>query len=281
MPSSPQSRSPRILSSVTAAGRRRRSTRAWCRVDGELRRPELRHPLGDERGRGARRSPRRLPPAATRPLPAVLRSRLGHGGRDRPPAWSGPHRRGLPRPRSGRARLHACPCDRIRRPDRRARAYEPHVLARRRHVEGRLQDRVGPAQAPRNHRRRPAPKRSSWRRSPFGSCREPGYAPKRACAAPASKRSAHSPRSATSELHTLVLGSLGPLLAEPRARHRPARPRARSRARIGLGGGHVRARPDDRERLHDEVRRLLPACRRAPPQLWPLRTDGDGQDSLR
>ena len=139
-----------------AARRRGRPARPRRRLDRELRRAAVRDPIGHERRRGAPALPAGgVPPAATRPLPPVLARRLGHDRGDRPPDRAHRDRRGLPRPRPGRARLRARTRGRVGDPDLRARDDEPHLLARGLDVEGRLQDRVRPPEARRHHRRPP------------------------------------------------------------------------------------------------------------------------------
>ena len=155
------------------------------------------------------------------------------------------------------ARLHAGARGRVGDPDRGPRDDEPHVLARRRHVEGRVQDRVRPAQARRHHgrpardrgalpraaRRSPAPRRRPARRGAAARRRR-------------RRRSARSPRSADAELRTLLPGSLGPLLRD-RAQGIDPRDLDLELEPVSVSAEDTFARDlTDRERLHDEVRRL-------------------------
>ena len=138
-----------------AARRRRRPAGPRRRLDGELRRAAVRHPLGDELRRGAAPLPRgRLRPAAAQRSTASTRRR------------SGPRSARSCRASSARASTRATSTStgvasdfsRARAvagggADVGARGDEPLVLARRRAVEGRRQGRVRPAQARRHHRR--------------------------------------------------------------------------------------------------------------------------------
>ena len=137
-----------------AAGRRRRSARPRRRRDGELRGAGLRDPLGDELRRGVPALPGgRLRPTAPLALPDVLAGRLGGGARGRPHGRADRDRRGLPRRRRGRARLPAGAADRGGGAVGGARRDEPDVLAGRRVLQGRRQDRERPPQARRPNRR--------------------------------------------------------------------------------------------------------------------------------
>ena len=243
-----------------AARRRRRPARPRRRVDRELRGADVRDPLCDERRRGA--SP--LPAArssSARGTRSTASTRASSGTR------SARSSRASSAPGSTRATSTSAPWP---TDFTRARAiasaiqtavratHEPDVLARRRHVEGRLQDRLRPAEAGRDHRR-PARNRGrlSSRHSPVRLL--PGVGP-RAEAAAAQRRRRHDRRARGTRRPRAALAP--PRLARPaaarsRAGHRrratsisssspsPSRPRTRSRA-TSL----------DRERLHDEVRRL-------------------------
>ena len=81
-------------------------------------------------------------------LQAVLAGGLGHDRRGRPPHRAHGDRRGLSRHRNGREGLRRGAGRRLRRADLGARDDEPHLLARRLDLEGRLQDRVRPAGSP-------------------------------------------------------------------------------------------------------------------------------------
>ena len=155
------------------------------------------------------------------------------------------------------ARLHASSGDRVRDPDGGSRTHEPDVLARRRHVEGRVQDRVRSAQA-RRHHGRPARDRGALPRAARGTP-APGRrarAPRRGC----------GPREWTTigalaalgdpELRTLLPGSLGPLLRD-RAQGVDPRDLDLELEPVSVSAEDTFARDlTDRERLHDEVRRL-------------------------
>ena len=149
-------------------------------------------------------------------------------------------RRGLPRPRDRRDGLLAGARGRLGDPDLGARDDEPDLLARRLDLEGRLQDRVRPAEAGRDHRRAArAARRASSRR-----CR-PAAARRRAARGGAARASGHrhdrrARRARRHELKAVLPGLGRHPPPRPRARHRPARPRARAGAGLGLGGGHVR-----------------------------------------
>ena len=133
---------------ATAARRRRRPARPRGRRDRELCRPALRDPLGDVVRRGAPSLPSGgLPAPAPPALQGVLARGLGLGtrGRARPSSTPGSTRATSTWARSRRLRARA------RRRGGGAgggpRDDEPHVLARRRVVQGRRQGRERPAQA--------------------------------------------------------------------------------------------------------------------------------------
>ena len=200
---------------------------------------------------------RRVPPPQARALPPVLARRVGHDRRDRPADRAHGDRRGLPRPRHGRLRLHAGSGHRLGDPDSRARTDEPDVLARGRHLEGRVQDRLRPAEARRNHRRpsRHA-KRGSWRRSPSASCPASGRARRNGCGPPVSRRSERWPHSPDAELRAVLPGTLGPLLRN-RAQGIDPRDLDLELEQVSVSAEDTFARDlTDRERLHEEVRRL-------------------------
>ena len=205
----------------------------------------VRDPLGDELRRGAPPLPAgRLRPAAALALPRVLAQRLGDGARHRPDRRADRDRRGLPRRRRGRARTssrRACVAEAVQTAVR-ARD-EPHVLARRRAVQGRREGRERRAQAGRP-RRRPGGQGGgvprAARRAPAAGRRAEGGGA--AASRRASRRSARSPRSTDDELRRLLPGSVGDDAARPRARDRPARARARHRADLDQRREHVRAR---------------------------------------
>ena len=252
----------------------------------ELENPELRsQPLivgGDPRGRGvvatanyvarafgihsamsAAEAIRRCPHAVfVRPRHALYREYSRH-------VWSTVRgvvptrradrdRRGLPRSRRGRRRLPRGARRRGGGADRRARRDEPHVLARRRAVQGRREDRQRRAQA-RRPRSSSCPGQEAAFLAPLDVRKLPGRRARRrrsGCAPPASRRSARSRRSRDDDLRRLLPGSVGSGAARPRARHRPAG--------LELDGERISISVEntferdlvERERLHDELRAM-------------------------
>ena len=155
------------------------------------------------------------------------------------------------------------------------------MLARRRHVEGRVQDRIRSAQARRDHGR-PARDRSALPRAARGTdsprCRAP-------CRGPATDRGSDDDRRPGSPRRSRTANAPPRLArappAQPGAGHRPARSRPRAGARLRLGGGHLRARPD-RPRAPPRRGEAPGRARlRAPAQRRSLGPDGDHEAPLR
>ena len=228
-----------------AARRRRRPARARRRLDRELRRTALRHPLGDELRRGAAALPDRgLRAAAPRALPGVLAGGLGGRARGRPDGSSGP---GSTRATSTSAALAADSRARARVAD----AVQTSVRAATSlscslgvaPTQGRRQGRVRPAQAGRDHGR---PGRDARRASsPRSRC-----ARSRASGPRAEERLAAAGVTTVGELAASTTSSCARCsparwadAPRPRARDRPARARGQRRADLDLGRGDVRARP--------------------------------------
>src|SRR3954451_3871266 len=139
--------------------RRGRPERPRRRRDGELRRARLRDPVGDGGGRGTPPLPAcGLPAPAARALPRLLARGVVDDPRDRADSRAGRHRRGLPRPRRGRAVVRRRARTRGGGARGGACADAPVVLTRRRDIEGGRQDRLRPAQARRPDRRAPRPR---------------------------------------------------------------------------------------------------------------------------
>ena len=241
-----------------AARRRRRPAQPRRRLDRELRGAEVRHPLGDERGRGAPALPdRRLPAAAARALPAVLARRVGHDRRDRPARRAHGNRRGLPRPRHGRIRLHARTRSRVRDPDRGAREDEPDVLARRRRRRrSSARSRpiaASPAASPSSL---PEPRRASSLRSPSVSSLASARAPRSGCGRAGVETIGALAALGDAELRSLLPGTVGAMLRD-RARGIDPRDLDLELEPVSVSAEDTFARDlTDRERLHDEVRRL-------------------------
>ena len=127
--------------------------------------------------------------------------------------------------------------------DGRARGDEPHVLARRRAVQGRREDRERRAQAGRP-RRRPAGKEARVPRAARRAAAAGSRAEGRAAAAGRrrSRRSAALAALADDELRRVLPGSVGTMLRDRARGDRPARARARHRADLDQRREHVRAR---------------------------------------
>ena len=237
-PSSPRSRSSRTRAPGEAARRRRRPARARRRVDRELRGARVRDPLGDELRRGA--SP--LPARRLRPRPA-MRSTASTRGR------SGTRSRRSSRASSGRGSTRATSTSGPSRADfvaaREGRRGDPDRRCGRRRasgcslgvgdVEGRLQDRVRPPEARRDHRR-PAGRGGALPRAARGpaAARASGRGPRRGCARAGVDTIGGLAALSDADLGAVLPGSRRPAPARPRTRHRPARPRARAGAGVGL-----------------------------------------------
>ena len=228
-----------------AARRRRRPARPRRRLDGELRRPTVRDPLGDELRRGAAPLPGGgLRAPAPLALPRVLAGRLGGRARGRAARRAHRARRGLPRPRPGSRADYS-----------RARAVAEAVQTSVRAATS-LSCSLGVAPT------KVVAKVASDRRKPGGitvvpagteaalpgAVRRPGAAGRRAARGGAARRrrrdddrrarGALRPRPARA-----AAGPGRPDAPRPRERHRPARPRDSSRADLDLGRGDLRARP--------------------------------------
>ena len=189
-------------------------------------------------------------------LPRVLAGGLGGRARGRADRRAHRPRRGLPRPRRGRA---ATSCE--------ARALAEAVQAAVRGATS-LSCSLGVASCKvvakvASDRRKPGgltvvpPGREAAFLAPFAVRKLPGVGPAgrgAARAPPASRRSARSPRSTTTTLRRLLPGKVGPHAARPRARDRPAAARDLGRAHLDQPRGDLRARH----------RRPRAAPRRAP-----------------
>ena len=100
----------------------------------------------------------------------------------------------------------------------------------------------------------PGGKPLSSRRSRCAGCPAWGRRPRSGCAAPASRRSATSPRSTDEDLRRLLPGSVGTMLRD-RARGIDARELELDTERISISVENTFERDiSDRERLHDELR---------------------------
>ena len=142
-------------------------------------------------------------------------------------------------------------------------ATQPHVRARRRLLQGRLQDRERPAEARRDRPSCPqAARPRSSRRSTCGGSR--GRPARRGAAAPRPgwRRSATWPRSPTTTLRALLPGQGRQAPSRPRPRDRPAPARARRRRRC-------RSAPRRRSRAtsprSSASRRSCAGCRSSSP----------------
>ena len=195
-------------------------------------------------------------------LPRVLAAPCwADRARDRAHRRADRRRRGLPRRRRGSPRLPRGACRRGSGADGGARCDEPHVLARRRVVQGRREGRQRRAQARRvDGGRAGYTRRRSSRRSTCAGCRESGRRRRRGCTLPESTLSGRSQRLSDEELRavarraasvrcyaTVRAGSIrgsrarhGTHLDQRRehVRPRPRRPRAAARraARDGARG---------------------------------------------
>ena len=275
----------------------------------ELENPELRtKPLivgGDPHGRGvvatanyeARKfgihsamscaeALRRCPHAVfVRPRHSLYReysqARLGDRARRRAHGRADRARRGLSRRRRGRGRLPRGAEGRRGGADRRARRDQPHLFARRLHVEGRREDRQRPSQA-RRSRRRPGrqPRRRSSRRSTCGGCPASGRRRSSVSSPAASRRSARSQRSRDEDLSSLLPGSVGRVLRD-RARGIDPRGLELQTERISISVENTFERDlTDRAQLHAELRRMAEQVAAHLQKTRPHRSHGLDEGAL-
>ena len=278
MRSSPRSRSWSIRSSATSPSWSAATPRARRRGDGELRRAQVRDPLGDELRRGAAALPARRLPPPSRSLYAVL-APCGPPSRGRAHRRAHRHGRGLPRPRRGGRDFRECPRPRGGGADGGEGRDEPLLLARRRNLQGRRQGGERPAQAGRDHHRAArAARRRSSRRSTSASCPGSGRAPRSACR-PRDRDHRRLAALADADLARLLPGKVGRLLRD-RARGSTRGRSSSSRETISIGHEETFERDvSDRARLHDELRRMATASP-APRARRPGGAHGDHEGAL-
>ena len=213
---------------------------------------------------------RRCPHAVVRPpaplaLPRLLARGLVDGPRDRPDGRAGRDRRGLPRPRRGRAGLRRRARARRGGAGRRAGPHAPLVLARRRDAR-RWSPRSPPTGASRAGSPSSGPAARPRSSRPFPIRILPGVGPRaEERLVRARDRDDRRHRGARRRRAAARPAGQGrPRAARPRARHRPAAARGLDRADLDLAGGDVRAR---RRRPRAAARRAAPhvgEARRAP-----------------
>ena len=262
-----------------AARRRRRPTRPRRRLDRELRRAPLRHPLGDELRRGTPSLPgRRICPPASHALPRVLAGRVGLRARGRAERRADGARRGLPRPRRGRGRLPARAGARRGRADVGARGHEPDVLAGRRPDESRRQGRVRLAQAGGRHGR--ARGHEAAFLAPLAVRKLPGVGPRAERLLAAGIETVGELAALDDDaLRALLPGKTGLLLRE---RARGIDPRgSRDGERISISHEETFERDvDERELSARGATTDVGAPRRTPRSRRPIGADGDDEAAL-
>ena len=210
-----------------AARRRRRPTRPRRRRDRELRRPPVRHPLGDELRRGAPPLPARsLRPAAAPDVLGLLEGGLEHGSPGRPDRRADRSRRGLPGRRRGGRRLQTRPAPSPRRCRRRCAAprASPAPSGSRPPRWSRRSRATGGSRAAWSSSC-PAGRRSSWRRSRSACCRASGPRSEARLRAVGIETIGALAALSDERLRQLLPGKVGELPPRPRPRDRPARAR--------------------------------------------------------